>query len=334
MTQIQSVRERQTIENAIEALEKFTSLKIFWTQDDAHINGIDGFMTFNNQTFPIEHKQEFSLSKLPSILQKKSRYSNLILVSENFSENIKIVLRNNKINYLDTGGNSYIQLLNSLIFINGQKTLVKPEYYKDKAFTKRGLTIVFHFLNDDSLLNTTYRHISAVTGASLDTITKVIQSLRQQGFIIQIDDKSMRLIDKKRLFEKWADAYENRLKPHLFFGSFRFQNIEAEKGWQNITLTSSSAWGGEPAASILTDYFLRPAIYTLYSIETKNDLIKNYRFLPDPDGNIKVYIPFITIKAQESITPLWVYADMLNSGSIRNIEVAQKIYDKYVQNIF
>lgn len=334
MTQIQFIRERQTIENAIEALEKFTGLKIYWTQDDAHDNGIDGFMTFNNQTFPIEHKQEFSLSKLPSILQIKNRYPNLILISEKFSENIKLVLRDNKINFLDTGGNSYIQLPNSLIFIDGQKTLVKTENYKDKAFTKKGLTIVFHFLNDDTLLNTTYRNISAVTGASLDTITKVIQSLRQQGFIIQIDEKSMRLIEKKRLFEKWADAYENRLKPHLFLGNFRFQNIEAEKNWQNINLNSASAWGGEPAASIITDYFLRPAIYTLYSMETKNDLIKNYRFLPDPDGNIKVFIPFITIKNQESVTPLWVYSDMLNSGSVRNNEVAQKIYEKYVRKIF
>ena len=333
MNQVHYFQERQTIENAVEALENLTGLKFSWTQDNAHDKGVDGFIKMNNQTFPIKHKQGFSLSKLPTILEIKSKNPNLILISDTFSENVKSVLKSHKINYLDISGNSYIQFPNSLIFIDGKKAVKRPEKNKDKAFTKKGIVVLFHFLNDETLLNQTYRQISETTGASLDTITKIIQSLKQQGFIHQVKDKIWRFNDKKRLFEKWADAYETRLKPHLFVGNFRFINTDAELNWQNIPLKPTSIWGGEPAADILTN-FLRPGIFTLYSTEQRADLMKNYRIAPDPKGNINVYAPFFNIDSEKTIYPLLAYADMLNSGNARNLEVAEKIYEQYVKNIF
>ena len=341
MNQVHAFQERQTIENAVEALENLTGLDISWTQDNAHDNGVDAFMTFNNQTFPIEQKQAFSLSKIPNILQIQSKYPNLVLISDALSDNVKAVLRGHKINYLDIAGNAYIQFPNNLIFIEGKKTVKRVEKNIDKAFTKKGIVVVFHLLNDENLLNQTYRHISEVTGASLDTITKVIQSLKQQGFIVKKDAKNLLLIEKKRLFEKWADAYENRLKPHLFVGRFRFLTLEAENNWQNLALKDTTIWGGEPAADILTNY-LHPGIYTLYSTETKAELIKNYRILPDKKGNVQVYAPFTAIQNSgmtskifsHAATPILTYADMLNSDSGRNHEVAQLIYTQYVEQFF
>lgn len=334
MNQIQVFKERQTIENAIENLEHSMGISIEWTQNNAHDNGIDGYLKLFDQTFAIEHKSSFNLSVLPTIISLKNKYPNLILITNNITDKLKKILKDNKIQYLDTVGNVYINTGSIFIFSESKNTEPKTILNKDKAFTKKGIAVVFHFLNNELLLNQTYRQICQVTGVSLDTLTKVIQSLRQQGFIQSIDAKNMRLIDKKRLFEKWADAYENKLKPSLFVGNFRFQNIETEKNWQNIQLLKTSVWGGEPAANILTNGFLQPAQFTLYTTETKNELIKNYRFLPDPNGNIKVYFPFIDIQNLPSNLPLWVYADLINSGIARNFEVAQKIYNQYVKDYF
>jgi hypothetical protein len=326
------------IETAVESLKTAGNLDI-----ELNLNpdkDIDGFLTLFNQTFPIEAKKEFRLNQIAELKQLQKAHPNLILIAEILSDNTKTALKANNINYLDTVGNTYIQQQTGLIWLNSKKRIPKPELNKDKAFTKKGIVLVFHFLNDEHLLNRTYRQISEVTNTSLDTITKVLESLKQQGFLFQKNDKTLVLLDKKRLFEKWADAYDSRLKPHLFVGNFRFSNQEAENNWQKTPFNPTTIWGGEPASDILTNY-LQPEIYTLYSSETKAELIKNYRILPDPKGNIHLYMPFtifengITSKEfPNAATPLLVYADMLNSNSGRNHEVAQLIYEKYVKQLF
>ena len=333
-----SLQDSYRIETAIDALKSMVDLDVQLhvdTKENVKELMSNNSLTINNNTFQIKLKRDFRLNQIPDLISDKKNNIAFILIADAISDNVKTVLRAHKINYLDAAGNAFIQSNKGLsVFINGQKAVSKPEMNKDKAFTKKGLVVVYHLLIDESLLNATYRTISEKTETSLDTVTKVLQSLRQQGFIVPVNAKTIRLTDKKRLFEKWADAYEMRLKPDLFMGNYRFKNIDAEKDWQNITLFPTSFWGSEPAASILTDNYLRPEIFTLYSTETKADLVNHYRFLPDAKGNIKVYLPFNKNKKQTSIAPIWVYADMLNSGIHRNIEVAEKIYDKYVKNNF
>ena len=319
-------------ETAIEALKSIIDIDILIKFNFNNSEEVDGYLTLRNETFPVKIRKSFRLNQVLDLTLNKKQYPNLILITDILSENIKIALRENKINYLEESGNAFIQSNNAVILIDNQKNVSKSKNNKDKAFTNKGLVVVFHLLKDETLLNTTYRHISDITETSLDTITKTIQSLRQQGFIRQVDNKTMRLIQKNQLFEKWADAYEMRLKPKLLLGKFRFQNLNSELNWQNILLSNKSFWGGEPAADILTN-FIKPAIFTLYSTETRNDLIKNYRFIPDKNGNIEIYHPFSLISEGQTVSSLLVYADLLNSGDSRNFEVAQKIKEQYVKNI-
>ena len=60
MNQIQILKERQTIESAIDVLEKALGFSINWTQNNAHDTGVDGFFTLFNQTFPIEEKRSLA----------------------------------------------------------------------------------------------------------------------------------------------------------------------------------------------------------------------------------------------------------------------------------
>jgi len=102
-----------------------------------------------------------------------------------------------------------------------------------------------------------------------------------------------------------------------------FFPIKKEKTW----------WGGEPAGDLLTNY-LRPAELTLYTMETRNELIKNYRLIPDENGNVKAYNKFWQHDEVDdnTVPPLLVYADLINSNDRRCTETALKIYDEFLQN--
>ncbi len=93
--------------------------------------------------------------------------------------------------------------------------------------------------------------------------------------------------------------------------------------------------GGEGAGDILTRY-LKPAELIIYTLEQQKELIKNYRLVPDENGNIKVFQKFW--KHDEVnynvAPPLLVYVDLMNTHDPRCIETAQKIYEEYLQGKF
>ena len=288
--------ERQIVDKAVEALKHHFPMSIEWeaisnTQD----KGIDGFLTVQNKRIASEVKSEIRLHQLGKILQQKSNYGDFILITHILPESIKEKLKQEGINYLDTAGNAHIFFPPHIaIAIEGKKRVVNKALMKDKAFTKTGIRVVFKYLRNDNLLQLPYRTIAELADVSLDTITKTNESLKQQGFIRQLTAKQIALTDKKRLFEKWADVYETKIKPPLYYEKFSFLNPESERNWEELPLTDKSCWGGEAAAYFQTQ-FIRPAIFTLYSTESKADLMRQYRFKPDPKGNIHVYLPFISL---------------------------------------
>ena len=103
--------------------------------------------------------------------------------------------------------------------------------------------------------------------------------------------------------------------------------------WKDLELdTTKTVWGGEPAAELLTNY-LKPAEFTIYTGESRMELIKNYRLIPDDKGNVEVYEKIWRNDGLEHKTapPLVVYADLMENNDRRSIETAQKIYDEYLQ---
>jgi hypothetical protein len=82
----------------------------------------------------------------------------------------------------------------------------------------------------------------------------------------------------------------------------------------------------------LTNY-LHPAEFTLYTDESRNELIKNYKLIPHEKGNVKVYQKFWKRDnaTQNTAPSLVVYADLMAISDRRCIETAQKIYDEYLQ---
>ena len=104
------------------------------------------------------------------------------------------------------------------------------------------------------------------------------------------------------------------------------------KKWQEITLNDGiAAWGGEPAADLLTNY-LRPEKFILYTNEDQPNLIRNYNLQPKKGGDLEVIEMFWNENLnQQTAPPIIVYADLMMEGGKRNKETAEMIYNEHIQ---
>jgi hypothetical protein len=308
---------------------------------------LDGKVEFkwNNKTikFNAEIKRELRGYNLPQIIDYAERFKPLIVIAQYILPKIKDELRQNGIAYLETNGNIFLKLDNNFIWLEVQKTIPLQIEKTNRAFTKTGLKILFYYLVNEDLLNRPYREMAKLTGVALGNINYVLTGLKEENFLLKINKQQYKLQNKKELLNKWITAYDKKLKPGLELGTFRFVKTDEFLRWQELPLNhDKTAWGGEPAGDLLTHY-LKPAELTLYTTETRNELIKNYRLLPDPMGAVKAYQKFwqdeylaATEKKQNRkvVPPLLVYADLVNTGDRRCLETAEKVYEQYLQDEF
>ena len=252
-------------------------------------------------------------------------------------------LRELDIPYIDTVGNVYINEKPFYVLVKTTRAQANKEHnfkglvkaqQQGRAFNTTGLKVVYVFMKNKNLLNAPYREIAARADVALGTVGWVINDLKQGKFLIEIPPKKRRLKNKKKLLDKWVDAYLEKLRPKLFVGTFSAENNDWWQGLGYGVEEYGAWWGGEIAAAKLTRY-LKPEEVTVYlPKEGGEELFTDYRFRKDPEGNIHVYRAFWDEHQNyqndnaEIVDPLIVYADLLATGDVRNLETARKIYDK------
>jgi hypothetical protein len=327
---------KELVEVAIDNLQNNLGIVSRW--EEPGVDGLSGklHLSIDNQIIRLNVlvRSELRSHQLPGITEQSSRYGNLMVVANNIFPKIKEELRKNKIAYLETNGNIWLQQNGTLLWIDTQKPVTVSKKTGNRAFTKTGLKVLLHFLLHERDINLPYRDIAALTGVGLGNVNYIITGLREMGFLLKLDKKQYKLINKKELLEKWMSAYSERLQPALKIGTFRFLHEEDLIHWKSLRLQhKKSWWGGEPAGELLTN-FLRPAILTIYTTETRSDLIKNYRLIPDDNGNVRVYKKCWYDDGDNGniAPPLLVYADLIIEGDRRCLETAQKIYDEFLQD--
>ena len=330
------MKELEIINKALDNLAKNVEITGDWKENAP--KDLDGEIDFliNNQhcKLYVEVKKELRNHQLQQIQALALKHKNhFIIVAEKIFPKIKEELRQNEIPYLEANGNIWLKQGKTFLWIDTNKDFNAEKEKINRAFTKTGLKVIFHFLLNDDNVNQTYRDLAIITGVGLGNINYVINGLKETGHLLKLNKTKYKLINKKALIEKWMMAYEERLKPTLFMGKFKFMKPEDFVNWKEMQFKNKNTiWGGEPAGDILTNY-LKPAELTIYTEETRAELIKNYRLIPDPTGNIKVYKKFWNENERgNAAPPLLAYADLMNTGDQRNIETANKIYDNVLQN--
>ena len=266
-----------------------------------------------------------------------------ILVADYINPAMAVKLKEENIQYFDTAGNAYINQPPIYIQIKGNKPdqNIVTKKQTNRAFDATGLKVIFGFLCEGELLNRPYREIAKATGVALGTIGRVLTELKDAGFLIERskgDTKALK--NKQKLFERWVEAFPEKLQPKLFVAEFEHDDIQ---WWKNLDLNKYGAWwGGEIAAAKYTNY-LKPVQAALYIPPNQlNALLKDARLRKSTDQNrsadarIKIYRPFWgdSLVNENEYTdlahPILVYAELLATGDSRNIETAKIIYEQFI----
>ena len=321
---------------AVENLNRNAQIKANWKNLPG--KEMDGTITVqiagHTTKLHVEVKQELRQYQVKQLEKMALEYPPFMIVAKHILPKIKEELRQKNIAYLEANGNIWLQQNGMVIWLEGEKPIATEKGKGNRAFTKTGLKVVFQFLLNEQFVNMPYREIAVQTEVGLGNINYVMNGLKEMGFLIKLNKDQYKLTNKKELLDKWMVAYEERLKPALRTGTFRFLKEEDFTNWKKLPIrTGKTWWGGEPAGDLFTN-FLRPAELTLYTTETRNELIKNYRLIPDEKGNVKAYKKFWQHDEVNGnvVPPLLVYTDLINTNDRRCIETAQKIYDELLQN--
>lgn len=280
--------------------------------------------------FHVEIKNELRNIQLPKLEEQARKHRPFLLIAYRLFPRIKEQLREARINYIEANGNMFIHQEGIHIDIDRYSTLAEERKEANRAFTKTGLKVVFQLLNDRQLINAPQRTIADEADVALGNIPHVMEGLLRIGYIVR-KNHGFAWVERQELLQKWVDAFNTTLRPTLYKGSY---TIYHALPWQNLDIRNNqTCWGGEPAADHYTQY-LRPEQLTMYTKDTRQQLIVDYQLKPHENGELIAYEKFWPQTVERKFAPpLLVYADLLNTANKRNLETAQMIFNGHLQNI-
>lgn len=307
-------------------------------EDVYFVPEIDGALRLeykgHEHRYYVEFKKEIREYQLQKLFKVADENNPFMIIAENLFPKIKKALVEHGIAYIEANGNMNIEADNILLKVEGKPKNNLQQHKHGRAFTKAGLKVLLMFLANETDINDTHREIAKNAGIAHGNVKHILDGLLEDGFALPINNKELKLTNREQLLQKWITAYTEKLKPAIKIGNFKFNNPNDFLEWKRITLAKNQTlWGGEPAGNIYTE-FLQPEYLTIYTLEKKAELMKNYRLIPDQEGNVIVYEKFWKLMDPNVnvVPPIIAYADLLATGKKRCLETAQKIYEQHIKN--
>lgn len=319
--------KNEIVNLALENLKKETGITAKWKKR----SDIDGEITLMKEGLQlhyfVEVKREVRPHQVDQLLKYRQQYDNLMLIAEHIFPRVKKELRELNIPYLEANGNIYLKHDPVWLWFDTKPPLNLKKDTSNRAFTKTGLKVLFYLLQDKNNVNNPQRVIAENTGVALGNIPKIIDGLKETGYLLQLDKKTFTWDKKKNLINRWINEYETTLKPQLLIGQFHL-----ERNWKKFDIDNElETWGGEPAGDILTNH-LRPEELELFTRRNRVDFIKKYRLKPVESGELKLYEWFWTsLQPTSTAPPLLVYADLKLKNNKRCNETAEMIWNEYIK---
>lgn len=121
------------------------------------------------------------------------------------------------INYIDSGGNAYLDLPGFRAHIEGRKPRVScaiSTRAAPPAGTPAGLKVIFALLIAPDLVRQTHEDIARLSTASKGTVTNTLTDLRRRGHLYG-EREQRALLETDRLARDWVGAYLRDLQPRL-----------------------------------------------------------------------------------------------------------------------
>ena len=325
--------KKEIVHIALKNLLKTTGLEGEW-QYEADLDNtlhVDGRLKLKIQNkkylFGIAVKNEVRQHQIQELELLKAIDKDFILIAKHIYPKVKEALHQKEIAYIEANGNIFLKKDMLYLFVDTQKTIEKEKGQSNRAFTKTGLKVLFYLLQYKEDINLTQRELAKRTDVALGNIPQIIKGLQETGFLLALNKRKYIWENRRALLERWVTEYGTTLKPTLRKEQYIYQG-----DWREIILNNTmTAWGGEPAADLLTNY-LRPEKLKLYTQESRLELMKNYKLMPKTQGDIEVFEMFWKQDEDQQTTPaILIYADLLLEGGKRNKETAELIYNEYIQ---
>lgn len=266
------------------------------------------------------------------ITRIRSMPSNVILFADFVNPVMSEKLRHRSISFVDCAGNLFLKEENSC-YVKGKKpSRLRAKRVRGRAFNTAGLKLIYAIFNQPELLYATYREISKTVNIALGSVGPVMDDLHTSGYIL--DDGQRRLVNKKRLFERWVDGYLEKLRPSQILACYSCNDIN---WWKNAEPAKfGGMWGGEVTIAKATP-FMVPESVTLYfsSHEDHNNFICYYGLQKDDDGEICIYKTFWPDQTSSEgvISPMIMYADIVDAINPGNWDVAKTFYGDAVAHL-
>ncbi|MCG2462299.1 hypothetical protein K8352_16175 [Flavobacteriaceae bacterium F89] len=301
----------------------------------------DALLTIKDVQFIVEAKsavrtsnQAFILAQLEELKDKCNKP--IILIAEYISKKATEELKKRSINYIDIAGNAFIKYNDLVIFIEGQKSTKKEKINQARAFQETGVKILFHLLSKPEHLQDTYRKIAEKAGVSLGSVSNVMSELEDLNYLLISKEKRV-LRNKRELLQRWVVAYNEVLRPRIMRKRMRFMDPEYIRNWRNINVHTDQGtlvWAGEPGGALLTGN-LRPEHFTVFTDLELAEVARTLHLVPSENGEMEVLQKFWKNDYNnKNVAPaLLIYADLMNSGYGRNVEIANQILENDLQYI-
>lgn len=321
--------------------------------------------------YAVEVKTRLTNTIIGAVIERVRRFPQKgMIITDYVNPNIADKLREMNITFIDAAGNAYLKEPGLHIFIKGNKRrqFINTEIIEDGKIGQTiytpllkitptifpptiiqlfpaALKVVFAFLCDKDLVNAPFREVAKIADVALGTVGWVIKNLKVEGFLIEVKREKRprlrRLVDRKKLLDRWVEEYNAKLRPALIIGRY---TAPQEYWWQDADPRNYGAlWGGEVAAAKLTGY-IKPGIATIYAKEIPVQLLRDLKMRRDTKGNVEIMKQFWDERFNPvnqnrdnkyiGIVPtIIVYADLLATADARNIETAGKLYDNEIAGL-
>lgn len=191
------------------------------------------------------------------------------------------------------------------------------------------LKVILCFLSIKESVNWPLRKVAEAADISLGSVQRSVQLLKAHSFIFTTP-KGRFLKNRRQLLDLWTRGFNMILRPKNTLGRADFRVRPGERdSMQKIikSLPDGYVWGGEPAA-YLTDPFLGPELFSIFTSATLRDTCIDCSLIPRPRGNVEILKKFWTdeIPSDRHAAPLpVVYAQLRGTDDSRCQEAAERL---------
>ena len=339
--------DQDVLRLATEAVARETGLRLHPGNGGAHDATV--WLEPANRVFAVAVKRWAQHTNLGALIDQIRRLpGNGLLVADYVNPRMADALRRHGVQFLDTAGNAYVNQFPVYVYVTGnrQAALLVPAAPDGahRAFEPKGLRVTYAFLCRPDLLNAPYRQIARQAGVAVGTVGWVLNGLKAAQFIRGSDaGRGRRLVNCRKLLDRWVEAYPAKLKPKLLLGVFV---ADDPHWWRTVDIRRyGGLWGGEIAAARYTDYLV-PEIATVYVPEPgRAPLLRDARLRKATletrhlGAQVLLYRPFWPTELppdngsgpmMDLVHPILAYADLVATAEPRNLDAARILYDRYI----